>query len=107
MWGRIYHFEEYLRIIEEERIRSATVKARKEHTRIRRAEFNASRSLIHLAMIEAGIPYVCSRSGCGVTENLTIDHILPLSRGGTDELTNLCFMCRVHNSEKGIVDSSA
>ncbi len=34
-------------------------------------------------------------------EDLTIDHIAPLSKGGTDDLDNLRFLCRSHNSKKG------
>lgn len=33
-------------------------------------------------------------------QDLTIDHIIPLSRGDTDHLDNLQFMCRNHNSQK-------
>lgn len=94
-------FEEYLRISEEAQIADATKLAKREFTLIRRADYSARRSQLALAMIESGIPYVCSKSNCGETQNLTIDHIMPLSRGGTDELINLRFLCRRHNSETG------
>lgn len=38
---------------------------------------------------------------CGTTENLTIDHQLPLSRGGTNNLENLVACCQSCNSSKG------
>lgn len=78
-----------------------TDRAKRRLTRERRQEFNRNRSQIALAMIDNGVPYVCSVDGCGCTEDLTIDHIVPLSRGGTDDLSNFRFMCRKHNSSKG------
>lgn len=44
---------------------------------------------------------VCVTTGCGETEKLTIDHIVPVSKGGGHELSNLQLMCSVHNAEKG------
>jgi 5-methylcytosine-specific restriction endonuclease McrA len=38
---------------------------------------------------------------CGSHHDLTIDHIYPVSRGGTNELTNLQTLCRRCNSSKG------
>jgi 5-methylcytosine-specific restriction endonuclease McrA len=52
-------------------------------------------------MIDSGVPYVCAISECDTHEDLTVDHIIPLSRGGTDELSNLQFLCLAHNSGKG------
>lgn len=37
---------------------------------------------------------------CKTKENLTIDHIQPLSRGGTDKIKNLQCLCRRCNSLK-------
>lgn len=67
----------------------------------RRAEFAASRDFLVLALLDSGIPYRCAHPGCVVADHLTLDHKLPLSRGGTDDLTNLQFMCVPHNSAKG------
>lgn len=67
----------------------------------RRAEFAQKRALILLQMLERGDEYICSHVDCEEYENLTIDHIKPIARGGTDELENFQFMCGRHNSEKG------
>ncbi|EBR5151916.1 HNH endonuclease [Salmonella enterica] len=38
---------------------------------------------------------------CGTNEDLTIDHIQPVSKGGTSEDENLQTLCRSCNSRKG------
>ncbi|MEX0925778.1 MAG: tyrosine-type recombinase/integrase [Dehalococcoidia bacterium] len=38
---------------------------------------------------------------CGSTENLTVDHILPRSRGGTNHAANLRTLCASCNGRKG------
>lgn len=38
---------------------------------------------------------------CGSTEDLTLDHIYPWSRGGQDVAENLRVLCRSCNSSKG------
>lgn len=38
---------------------------------------------------------------CGTDEDLTLDHIWPWSRGGSDEMENLRTLCRPCNSRKG------
>ena len=39
--------------------------------------------------------------------NLTVDHIVPQSRGGTDHLDNLQLLCGACNSTKGTIDQAA
>lgn len=38
---------------------------------------------------------------CGSVEDLTVDHVIPKARGGSDALDNLVTRCRTHNSAKG------
>ena len=37
---------------------------------------------------------------CGAVDDLTVDHIVPLSRGGNDDRDNLQTLCRSCNSGK-------
>lgn len=41
----------------------------------------------------------CAR--CGSTQNLVLDHVLPVSKGGLTVLRNLQLLCRKHDREKG------
>jgi hypothetical protein len=38
---------------------------------------------------------------CGETENLTLDHITPRSKGGSDRVTNVLCACKKCNNSKG------
>jgi len=38
---------------------------------------------------------------CGSEENLTLDHIIPRSNGGSDRLTNVLCACKKCNNDKG------
>ncbi|MBI1620069.1 HNH endonuclease [Aquamicrobium zhengzhouense] len=37
---------------------------------------------------------------CGTTDNLHLDHIIPISRDGTHELRNVQWLCGPHNTQK-------
>lgn len=43
--------------------------------------------------------YRCQQ--CGGWHDLTIDHVIPRARGGTNDLANLQTLCRSCNSKKG------
>ena len=83
--------------VAEERQRRAERDAKRHHTKRRRSQFTAKHDELVLALINRD-GYSCAL--CGTYEDLTIDHVIPLSRGGTDDLSNLRFLCRNHNSAK-------
>lgn len=43
--------------------------------------------------------FSCRR--CGSSEQLSVDHIIPVSRAGTDDLDNLQTLCQPCNNKKG------
>ena len=77
-----------------------TRRVKKTLTEERRREFTSTYRQMQLALIDRD-GYVCSELGCDFQFDLTIDHVVPLSKGGSDDLDNLKFLCRRHNSEKG------
>ncbi len=66
--------------------------------RKRRLEFAKKRDRLMLALIDRD-GAECKK--CNRTNDLGIDHIIPLSKGGGDELNNLQLLCRWCNSRKG------
>lgn len=46
---------------------------------------------------------VCAHCGCPVTigDNFTIEHVVPISKGGTNDLVNIVALCRTCNTVKG------
>ena len=97
----VLNYAEYLSILRDIEVTIAGKATKKTHSQLRRKEFNNVRSQLVLLMIDNGVPYICAHPDCDITEHLTVDHIVPLSRGGSDELANLRFLCRTHNSAKG------
>lgn len=75
-----------------------TLKAKRAAMSIRRAEFGGARPQLVLKLIERGDPYLCAE--CSSPDSITVDHVVPLSRGGGDELDNLRFLCGPCNSRK-------
>ena len=63
----------------------------------RRASFSRNRNQLMLSVIDRD-GYICQH--CKINKNLTVDHIFPLSKGGTDDLDNLQLLCRPCNSRK-------
>lgn len=79
------------------RQKQAEKKVKKIHSQRRRSDFAKNYDQLMLALIERD-GYKCAV--CGTIENLTIDHVIPLSKGGSDEIKNLRILCRAHNSKK-------
>lgn len=100
-YGCRVSLEDFLDALEEIRIEEETKATKRGLTRQRRAEFQRGRADLMLRLIDSGVLYICKAEGCGISEALTLDHIEPLSRGGSDDLENLQFLCRSHNSQKG------
>lgn len=67
-------------------------------TKIRREQFSKKQPRLLLALIERD-GYTCTK--CQSQDDLTIDHIFPISKGGSDDLKNLRLLCRSCNSKKG------
>lgn len=63
-----------------------------------RSQFKRQKKRLRAALITRD-GAVCS--DCPASLDLTIDHIRPLSRGGTNDPTNLRLLCRSCNSRKG------
>ena len=62
-----------------------------------RKEFHASRERIYITLVERDGAF-CRM--CGSESDLTIDHDIPVTAGGTNELENLSILCRSCNSRK-------
>jgi hypothetical protein len=77
--------EAFFAAVETERVHQVSVARKRVLSVERRQEFQSSRKDLGLALIDRD-GYVCSHRGCGVL---------------LDELTNLRFLCRSHNSSKG------
>jgi len=45
--------------------------------------------------------FSCVNCQCNDVKKLTIDHIFPVSKGGSDDISNLQIMCKSCNSKKG------
>ena len=62
------------------------------------AEYGSLRYRLRRAMLARGDKLLCVY--CGSKDHISIDHITPMSRGGTNDLANLQFLCRSCNSRK-------
>ena len=71
---------------------------RRELIHLLRSEFEGERKNLTLQLLSRGEPKCVS---CGTTKGMSIDHIIPLSKGGTNTIANLQWLCRKCNSRKG------
>lgn len=62
-----------------------------------RRMFASKRNYAWNKLAENGV--YCAK--CGSTIGIEIDHIVPIMRGGDNDLSNLQFLCRKCNSKKG------
>jgi len=67
------------------------------HNRKRRKQICRYREIFNSLLHK----YKFSCVNCGAKDKLTIDHIIPVSKGGTDAIKNLQIMCKSCNSSKG------
>lgn len=70
--------------------------SRKQKTR---ADFQKNRDELYTLILERGDKEQCSI--CEAKRWLTVDHIMPISKGGNNELSNLQILCKLCNSSKG------
>jgi len=116
--GRAYRVENRARLQEYERVRNARDKERiSERVRSWRAENQGHRArwnenrrariigapgvlskgiFVRLFCVQQGKCAACGSAG----ERLELDHIIPLSRGGSNEDENVQLLCRPCNAEK-------
>lgn len=72
----------------------------KERNRIRREQRGYDSAWRRLSqMMRAAHPW-CAK--CGSTKDLTLDHIISLANGGTNDAANAQVLCRKCNSQKGM-----
>lgn len=102
--GDFHSIEAFLAAAKQQEITKASLQRKQKLTAERRQEFQSRRKHLELALI-ARDGYVCAFKECHVIVDLTIDHIIPISKGGTDDLPNLRFLCRSHNSSKSDKDA--
>ena len=95
--------ENYEHVLEIERASRAKNKEKqrpfKNERQMRRARIQKEKSFLILPK-ELKKLYSQPCSSCGIEKNQSIDHIVPLSRGGTHSIGNLMTLCRSCNSSK-------
>jgi len=78
---------------------SIRVARRREQARPTRSERGYDAEWRRLSKLLRNLQPFCSI--CKTTKDLTVDHIVPLSAGGSTVISNLQVLCRKCNSSKG------
>jgi 5-methylcytosine-specific restriction endonuclease McrA len=81
------------------------VRARCANRRARRKGAEGHYTVADIAAIRLKQGGVCAKPGCGCRDNLTVDHILALTKGGSNWPSNLQLLCSSCNSVKGTRDN--
>ena len=66
----------------------------------RRKSLKASRKLFKDLLYK--FKFSCIKCGCKDEKKLSVDHIIPFSKGGLDDFENLQILCKLCNSKKGV-----
>ena len=96
-WSNFFESKEQLEYIYNRRVNKKRL-AKSYSQRRKKASRHISKKEIREAVFERD-EYTCKM--CESKSNLTIDHIIPVVRGGGDEIENLQCLCKSCNSKKG------
>ncbi len=70
-----------------------------EYNRTRRISLQRNKDLFRRLLHKYN--FECKKCKCRDKKKLTIDHIMPFSKGGSDDYSNLQILCKSCNSKKG------
>jgi 5-methylcytosine-specific restriction endonuclease McrA len=93
---RVYKAAYYQRTKERDRVkRQLVVVNRRARIRVAGGSFSLTEWLEKIALFAGCCIY------CGEREDLTVDHNMPISRGGTNDIANILPACLSCNQQKG------
>lgn len=96
------HYKEYCREYSKQYEQTLNGKEKTMNRKLKRRKYYDSQNPINFKEVKEKFDRLGNRCVvCGSCENITIDHIVPLSKGGTNETDNLQPLCKSCNSAKG------
>lgn len=109
---RFQHDVSYQRKVRQQTVKSRSSKPQSENNRVWRLNHPYKAMMKNLRkrgkrLVDSkGLQFVFQRDNglcqyCGSFENLSLDHKIPVSRGGDSSIANLCVACIICNSKKG------